>query len=677
MRKKELLAAAVDRRSDTGLQNAWCQMVKRDYVYNKSCYMYRFGRLILADVIRVGKKEILQVSMWVHSGNGGMVDVPEYHIFIDRAEKKWITYDLEEEKWKTAMIDNLSWSWRGGREVYESEETTRLIQRYFRDTAQSGYITIRDFMRDQSKARRISQHQKELNEIDKVMKQVPKIPEGFREWAMDDAIKERRYIYYHAGRNVEYGYCTHCKKLVPVFLPKHNRESSCYECNSDIIYKADGKAGTVRDDGKCTLFQKLENGGYVIRYFRINREIYRERYMKPEETLTETKRIILDEWMRPGKHYVWDIFPTINKLRWCNGGHGYDNSFGNSGRMYPYNLTEQLKDSDLRYVPLEELMEKSDCIIRNATIFMKRAEDHYRVAEYLIKCRLYKLAAEFLESDRLELGGHLNVCAGSILQCLGITKEQLRILQKLNGGTSLMQIITAVNTHKVALTGEQIIQMYSEGISWRFVSYMRGTTPHKMLRYISSCTNRTEYLDYLDMRQKCEYDMTDSIILYPRDMKAAHDKMVQETNERAAEIRLKEVREKFPNIQEMFEPLNKKYSFEYKSYVIRPAKSAAEIVMEGRILHHCVGGDNYLRGHNSGRNIILMLRKKEEPDTPWYTVEYVVDTGKIRQYYAHHDTKPFEKAVSKWLDRWLKEVKKRELKEAEKANSGQLLVSAV
>ena len=84
MRKKELLEAAVDRRADEGLQNAWCQMVKKKYTYNENGFEYRFGRLIIADTIRVRQKEILQISMWIHGNNGGMVDVPKYYIFADR-----------------------------------------------------------------------------------------------------------------------------------------------------------------------------------------------------------------------------------------------------------------------------------------------------------------------------------------------------------------------------------------------------------------------------------------------------------------------------------------------------------------------------------------------------------------------------------------------------------------
>ena len=44
-----------------------------------------------------------------------------------------------------------------------------------------------------------------------------------------------------------------------------------------------------------------------------------------------------------------------------------------------------------------------------------------------------------------------------------------------------------------------------------------------------------------------------------------------------------------------------------------------EIQQEGLTLHHCVGG--YAYSHESGATTIMFLRKKSEPDKPFYTIE--------------------------------------------------------
>lgn len=88
--------------------------------------------------------------------------------------------------------------------------------------------------------------------------------------------------------------------------------------------------------------------------------------------------------------------------------------------------------------------------------------------------------------------------------------------------------------------------------------------------------------------------------------------MIYGTKQNELNERLKSVKEKYPQIRKMYRTLRKKYFYEDEKYMTRPARSAEEIVVEGRILHHCVGGDGYLKNHNTGENIILMLRKEPE-----------------------------------------------------------------
>ena len=77
----------------------------------------------------------------------------------------------------------------------------------------------------------------------------------------------------------------------------------------------------------------------------------------------------------------------------------------------------------------------------------------------------------------------------------------------------------------------------------------------------------------------------------------------------------------------------------------------------GRILHHCVGGDNYLNKHNNGTSIILFLRAKKEPEMPYITVEINMDTLSIRQWYGAHDKKPDQENMDRWLDRYTTRLK--------------------
>ena len=60
-------------------------------------------------------------------------------------------------------------------------------------------------------------------------------------------------------------------------------------------------------------------------------------------------------------------------------------------------------------------------------------------------------------------------------------------------------------------------------------------------------------------------------------------------------------------------------NYEDENYLIRLPVDGDEIQQEGLTLHHCVGG--YAYNHESGATTIMFLRKKSEPDKPFYTIE--------------------------------------------------------
>ena len=169
----------------------------------------------------------------------------------------------------------------------------------------------------------------------------------------------------------------------------------------------------------------------------------------------------------------------------------------------------------------------------------------------------------------------------------------------------------------------------------------------------------TTYSDYLDMKEELGYDMTNSITIYPHDLKAEHDKAVIERNEAAAKRREEKANEMYKAISQRFKKADKIYSYHSGKLFVRPAKNAAEIIEEGRILHHCVGGDGYLNAHAKKESIILFLRKKE--NTPYITIE-MEPTGEIVQWYGAYDKKPDEAKIDRWLNKYVKQLDIKALK---------------
>jgi len=73
--------------------------------------------------------------------------------------------------------------------------------------------------------------------------------------------------------------------------------------------------------------------------------------------------------------------------------------------------------------------------------------------------------------------------------------------------------------------------------------------------------------------------------------------------------------------------------------------------------HNCVGAsDRYMLKMANKETFIVFLRKKEDPEKSFYTLE--VDYKSIIQAYSAYNRKEEWNEVKPVLDRWMRQVKK-------------------
>lgn len=87
--------------------------------------------------------------------------------------------------------------------------------------------------------------------------------------------------------------------------------------------------------------------------------------------------------------------------------------------------------------------------------------------------------------------------------------------------------------------------------------------------------------------------------------------------------RLQKEREQRAKLNKVKIEFRKTLEFEDKDYLIRLPVDKNEIVKEGMELHHCVG--SYAERYETGDTAILFLRKKSEPNKPFYTIEVNIE----------------------------------------------------
>ena len=145
----------------------------------------------------------------------------------------------------------------------------------------------------------------------------------------------------------------------------------------------------------------------------------------------------------------------------------------------------------------------------------------------------------------------------------------------------------------------------------------------KKKQYNSLTTVIDLWKDYLFFAKKLSYDLENQVVIFPKDLKKAHDT--------AAKIVTDIVREeKKEKMKFLTQKLKEKYAFEYGALQIVVPESMQDIIDEGKALCHCVGG--YAERHAKGTIAILFIRKKSDLSTPFVTME--VRGKEVVQYHG-------------------------------------------
>ncbi len=176
----------------------------------------------------------------------------------------------------------------------------------------------------------------------------------------------------------------------------------------------------------------------------------------------------------------------------------------------------------------------------------------------------------------------------------------------------------------------------TQTINIKAIAKRAGTTTLRLAKYITKNTTvAVDYQDYFNNCLRLKYDVKQPSIAFPRDFYAAHDRAAD------AVIALENHIE-----QERLDELKKRREMlckEFGEYVIIQPDSVADIIREGRIQNHCVGG--YAKRHCDGKLTIMFLRKKDDLQKPYYTMEISNDLEIVqcRGYQNNrYDPKPPE-----------------------------------
>ena len=132
----------------------------------------------------------------------------------------------------------------------------------------------------------------------------------------------------------------------------------------------------------------------------------------------------------------------------------------------------------------------------------------------------------------------------------------------------------------------------------------------------------TEWCDYLEACQTIDVDLTDKTARYPSSLKREHDRAIFKQK-----IIMDEKKEQI--FGKICRDYGDKYAFSDEQYQIIVPNSMQDLFEEGRKLNHCVG--QYADRIVAGNSCICFIRKMEEPNAPYFTVEISPAQDRITQ----------------------------------------------
>lgn len=654
----------------------------------------------------------------VYRNRAEAVAVPVVRIVL--TEKDFGTYFPDREEWSGVKLDESSllwealderrrswsdWKKKEERNVLQSPEDLERLKKLYKAPysvwngrwweyicKQQKTITFERWNRADERKRK--RRQDALNDrID----HTPELPEKkILERAELLYFGNQHYLYYKKRGSLAQIACSSCGGVTEgrwktgmsyesqfqrqVEEPVQGQFGTCPLCGVKGMYKCQGKA---KDDHsrKTYMFlgQKYREKGVVIRYLEVEKtyklyEICGQNGTEMTGAAEELSGVeIARTYFEPGKKPQTDFHkhdPYKREDFWddCNIGGNYNIRIKDGHVMQE--TFKELQETMFQYSALEEYCGQFNKV--KPIDYLKRYMETPQL-EMLVKLGLTKIV------DQLVWGGFgivEDVNAKRPDTFLGIRKERVKQLSRAQGDITLLNIMKLEKRIGAVWTEEQIRHMAEAGLDYRgelttMLQYMsiqqilNRISKYAGCRYDTECRSTTEqlkrtaitYMDYLSMRHTLGYDLTNTVYQQPRSLEAAHTFVLRERDKKQKELRIQEVMTKFPQIHKSYKKLRSKYLYEDDDYLIRPARSAAEIVEEGRTLHHCVGGNGYLGKHNDGESYILMLRAKKDPETPYITVEIEGNRPHILQWYGANDKKPDKEHMQEWLDGYINRLK--------------------
>lgn len=599
---------------------------------------------------------------------------PIYEIFIDYENEQFITYDCKNKKWSDAMLSNLSfpgaYEHYVERKSYINPEGKKSIKNHLK--VKTG--DFKGIVEYQTRIRKIQldkKHKKITDPWDEDLSQIPVLPKDWDEWVRRVGITDH-YIFYKYERNgAKEGFCTRCGKTVPIKKAKNGKVATCSCCRKPIQYKSYGKMGTCFYSKKefVYLIQKCRDG-FVIREFKTQIMFRKDMETKPQYSCFEIRRCIYENFDK-ARAYEWGDFKH-KEFRWVSSFTCSQYATMQEGRIYGKTLCgiPQLKRTGMF-----EMIKHSEKIDPEVYIAIYQ---HKSYIERIAKAGLYQLCSDFVNRNNSYCSRYDskkiiddNYEQGELHKLLKIDKQLLKRLRSANGGIAYLKWLQYEKTRNKCISDKTISWFVSNQVQPDSIKFITDRmSENKICKYMKQqmilSKEKAQFIlntwqDYLEMAKRLNINVAQEINYQPRYLVNKHNECIEKIGSADTARAANEICAQYPDVDAICQSIVNKYEFEGEKFTVVVPKRIEDILEDSNELNHCVSRspDRYFERIQNRESYILLLRKSNNLDKPYYTLE-VEPNGTVRQTRTKHNTQGKDiKEIKEFLIAWQKEISKR------------------
>lgn len=538
------------------------------------------------------------------------------------------------------------------------------------DLAQCFCEVISEERRERGRCNTKSRTERELAELKKP-------PKGFFSWIDKTATAEWKCLFTEPAASkdakTQKGYCACCGQEVEVERVKIGEKVRCPNCktmcnaHSATTYL---NLGVIQKHKNVSYIEPLKGNRFCLREFWVDFNYWIDKSKTGAvEAKSKIRTYEFGRWVcafdENGElHFEKGYKPSNDsrigewrKSRWCQ---------NINTMIYPRGLNKLFRAApafNMWHIDYEKIV-KSLYPIDPINLYVSSKD---------VKCFYNLFTNRFMKMTREVINNYfwaaceINKDFGSLKKALDLNKDEIIELSSININLTELRIYKKYRDSGRKVIMDDLIDYlkisgminapscYIETITkrsslFKFNQYVNRQIAEKHIAHIKRFV--IDYEDYLRMAERLEYNISDRSVLFPNNFKKAHDTVSKTIIEL-------ENKRKTVALEKQYKQYKQLLGYEDNNYVIVPPSKHTDIVFEGQELHHCVA--SYVNRVISGATIILFIRKKDEPDKPFYTLNLdPKDYHQIqcRGLYNCDTTKEIDRFLAKYRKEVISKLKR-------------------